>query len=200
MSQKPQNINNFIVENEVRNNLKNELQSIYSQTKDILNDLDEIWNINLKLLISWGAALGGIMLPVKSWIEKEYPELSYEEVILVLAGAIVGVYYDNETTINNIVRKIKSKNLFEEFKQSFKISKLLSKSLTNLLNDFGIYGNENSDMIGLAFVLPLLDDLKSIVNKGDTKQIAHEIINSGVILTSNSQLKFFLTKLSKFSE
>lgn len=200
MSQKPQNINNFIVENEVRNNLKNELQSIYSQTKDILNDLDEIWNINLKLLTSWGAALGGIMLPVKSWIEKEYPELSYEEVILVLAGAIVGVYYDNETTINNIVRKIKSKNLFEEFKQSFKISKLLSKSLTNLLNDFGIYGNENSDMIGLAFVLPLLDDLKSIVNKGDTKQIAHEIINSGVILTSNSQLKFFLTKLSKFSE
>jgi RNAse (barnase) inhibitor barstar len=200
MSQKPQNINNFIVENEVRNNLKNELQSIYSQTKDILNDLDEIWNINLKLLTSWGAALGGIMLPVKSWIEKEYPELSYEEVILVLAGAIVGVYYDNETTINNIVRKIKSKNLFEEFKQSFKISKLLSKSLTNLLNDFGIYGNENSDMIGLAFILPLLDDLKSIVNQGDTKQIANEIINSGVILTSNSQLKFFLTKLSKFSE
>jgi uncharacterized membrane protein YqgA involved in biofilm formation len=200
MSQKPQNINNFIVENEVRNNLKNELQSIYSQTKDILNDLDEIWNINLKLLTSWGAALGGIMLPVKSWIEKEYPELSYEEVILVLAGAIVGVYYDNETTINNIVRKIKSKNLFEEFKQSFKISKLLSKSLTNLLNDFGIYGNENSDMIGLAFILPLLDDLKSIVNQGNIKQIANEIINSGVILTSSSQLKFFLTKLSKFSE
>jgi hypothetical protein len=200
MSQKPQNINNFIVENEVRNNLKNELQSIYSQTKDILNDLDEIWDINLKLLTSWGAALGGIMLPVKSWIEKEYPELSYEEVILVLAGAIVGVYYDNETTINNIVRKIKSKNLFEEFKQSFKISKLLSKSLTNLLNDFGIYGNENSDMIGLAFILPLLDDLKSIVNQGNIKQIANEIINSGVILTSNSQLKFFLTKLSKFSE
>jgi uncharacterized membrane protein YqgA involved in biofilm formation len=200
MSQKPQNINNFIVENKVRNNLKNELQSIYSQTKDILNDLDEIWDINLKLLTSWGAALGGIMLPVKSWIEKEYPELSYEEVILVLAGAIVGVYYDNETTINNIVRKIKSKNLFEEFKQSFKISKLLSKSLTNLLNDFGIYGNENSDMIGLAFILPLLDDLKSIVNQGNIKQIANEIINSGVILTSNSQLKFFLTKLSKFSE
>jgi uncharacterized membrane protein YqgA involved in biofilm formation len=200
MSQKPQNINNFIVENEVRNNLKNELQSIYSQTKDILNDLNEIWNINLKLLTSWGAALGGIMLPVKSWIEKEYPELSYEEVILVLAGAIVGVYYDNETTINNIVRKIKSKNLFEEFKQSFKISKLLSKSLTNLLNDFGIYGNENSDMIGLAFILPLLDDLKSIVNQGNIKQIANEIINSGVILTSSSQLKFFLTKLSKFSE
>jgi uncharacterized membrane protein YqgA involved in biofilm formation len=200
MSQKPQNINNFIIENEVRNNLKNELQSIYSQTKDILNDLDEIWNINLKLLTSWGAALGGIMLPVKSWIEKEYPELSYEEVILVLAGAIVGVYYDNETTINNIVRKIKSKNLFEEFKQSFKISKLLSKSLTNLLNDFGIYGNENSDMIGLAFILPLLDDLKSIVNQGNIKQIANEIINSGVILTSSSQLKFFLTKLSKFSE
>jgi uncharacterized membrane protein YqgA involved in biofilm formation len=200
MSQKPQNINNFIVENEVRNNLKNELQSIYSQTKDILNDLDEIWDINLKLLTSWGAALGGIMLPVKSWIEKEYPELSYEEVILVLAGAIVGVYYDNETTINNIVRKIKSKNLFGEFKQSFKISKLLSKSLTNLLNDFGIYGNENSDMIGLAFILPLLDDLKSIVNQGNIKQIANEIINSGVILTSNSQLKFFLTKLSKFSE
>jgi|694.fasta_scaffold05468_49 uncharacterized membrane protein YqgA involved in biofilm formation len=200
MSQKPQNINNFIIENEVRNNLKNELQSIYSQTKDILNDLNEIWNINLKLLTSWGAALGGIMLPVKSWIEKEYPELSYEEVILVLAGAIVGVYYDNETTINNIVRKIKSKNLFEEFKQSFKISKLLSKSLTNLLNDFGIYGNENSDMIGLAFILPLLDDLKSIVNQGNIKQIANEIINSGVILTSSSQLKFFLTKLSKFSE
>jgi uncharacterized membrane protein YqgA involved in biofilm formation len=154
----------------------------------------------LKLLTSWGAALGGIMLPVKSWIEKEYPELSYEEVILVLAGAIVGVYYDNETTINNIVRKIKSKNLFEEFKQSFKISKLLSKSLTNLLNDFGIYGNENSDMIGLAFILPLLDDLKSIVNQGNIKQIANEIINSGVILTSSSQLKFFLTKLSKFSE
>ena len=102
----------------VQHNLAHNLRSLYLDSKDILSDFDKTWNLNLKLLSTWGAALGGVMLPMKNWIEQKYPELSYEQVILVLMGSIISFFYDNEYFISAIVKKIKKEGLMEEFKKS----------------------------------------------------------------------------------
>ncbi len=46
-----------------------------------------------------------------------------------------------------------------------------------------------------AFVLPILDDLKSKVTSENVESLAKELVGTGVLLTSTSKMKFFLSKL-----
>lgn len=183
----------------VQHNLAHNLRSLYLDSKDILSDFDKTWNLNLKLLSTWGAALGGVMLPMKNWIEQKYPELSYEQVILVLMGSIISFFYDNEYFISDIVKKIKKEGLMEEFKQSTIVSQKLINSLTNLLNKMNFFGNDNVDYLSFAYVLPMLEDLKKEISIDNLDAVSNRIYNSGVVLTNKSNIKFFLRKLIELS-
>ena len=183
----------------VQHNLAHNLRSLYLDSKDILSDFDKTWNLNLKLLSTWGAALGGVMLPMKNWIEQKYPELSYEQVILVLMGSIISFFYDNEYFISAIVKKIKKEGLMEEFKQSTIVSQKLVNSLTNLLNKMNFVGNDNVDYLSFAYVLPMLEDLKKGISIDNLDAVSNRIYSSGVVLTNKSSIKFFLRKLIELS-
>ena len=183
----------------VQHNLAHNLRSLYLDSKDILSDFDKTWNLNLKLLSTWGAALGGVMLPMKNWIEQKYPELSYEQVILVLMGSIISFFYDNEYFISAIVKKIKKEGLMEEFKQSTIVSQKLVNSLTSLLNEMNYFGNDNVDYLSFAYVLPMLEDLKKGISIDNLDAVSNRIYSSGVVLTNKSSIKFFLRKLIELS-
>jgi len=183
----------------VQDNLAQDLMSLYLDSKSIVNDFDKTWDLNLKLLSTWGAALGGVMLPMKNWIEQKYPELSYEQVILVLMGSIISFFYDNEYFISAIVKKIKKEGLMEEFKQSTIVSQKLINSLTSLLNEMNYFGNDNVDYLSFAYVLPMLEDLKKGISIDNLDAVSNRIYSSGVVLTNKSNIKFFLRKLIELS-
>lgn len=179
----------------VQDNLAQDLMSLYLDSKKILNDFDKSWDLNLKLLSTWGAALGGIMLPMKNWIEQKYPDLSYEQVILVLMGSIISFFYDNEYFINSIVKKIKKEGLLEELKQSTIVSQRLISTLKTLLNKMNFFGSDNVDYLSFAYLLPMLEDLKKEISIDNLDSVSNQIYNSGVVLTNKSNIKFFLRKL-----
>jgi hypothetical protein len=189
-----------LLKESVQDKLSQDLMILYSDSKKILNDFDEIWDLNLKLLSTWGAALGGIMLPMKKWIEEKFPQLSYKQVILVLMGSIVGFYYDNEYFITNILRKIKKEGLLDQFKQSVIMAQRLNNSLNTLLDNIHFYGDDFVDYLSFAFVLPMMEDLKNFVNSDNLEIISDRMVNSGFILTSKSKMKFFLSKLLELSQ
>jgi len=189
-----------LLKESVQDKLSQDLMILYSDSKKILNDFDDIWDLNLKLLSTWGAALGGIMLPMKKWIEEKFPQLSYKQVILVLMGSIVGFYYDNEYFITNILRKIKKEGLLDQFKQSVIMAQRLNNSLNTLLDNIHFYGDDFVDYLSFAFVLPMMEDLKNSVNSDNLEIISDRMVNSGFILTSKSKMKFFLSKLLELSQ
>lgn len=183
----------------VGGNLDQDLMTLYIESKKVLNDFDKFWNLNLKLLSTWGAALGGIMLPTKNWIEQKYPDLSYEQVILVLMGSIIGFFYDNEYFINTILKKIKKEGLLEEFKYASLVSQKLMDSLYSLLEKVDFNSRDNVDYVSFAFVLPILNDLKKSVSQENLDELTKKIISSGVVLSSSSKVRFFLSKLLQFA-
>lgn len=179
--------------------LDQDLMTLYIESKKILNDFEKFWNLNLKLLSTWGAALGGIMLPIKNWIEQKYPDLSYEQVILVLMGSIIGFFYDNDYFINTILKKIKKEGLLNELKSALLVSQKLMNSLNSLLEKMHFNSRDNVDYVSFAFVLPILDDLKKTVSQENLDELTKKIISSGVVLSSSSKVRFFLSKLLQFA-
>jgi hypothetical protein len=188
-----------LLKESVQDKLTQDLMILYSDSKKILNDFDKIWDLNLKLLSTWGAALGGIMLPMKKWIEEKFPQLSYKQVILVLMGSIVGFYYDNEYFITNILRKIKKEGLLDQFKQSVIMAQRLNNSLNTLLDEMQFYGDDFVDYLSFAFVLPMMEDLKNSITSDNLEIISDRMVSSGFILTSKLKMKFFLRKLLELS-
>jgi hypothetical protein len=188
-----------LLKESVQDKLTQDLMILYSDSKKILNDFDKIWDLNLKLLSTWGAALGGIMLPMKKWIEEKFPQLSYKQVILVLMGSIVGFYYDNEYFITNILRKIKKEGLLDQFKQSVIMAQRLNNSLNTLLDEMQFYGDDFVDYLSFAFVLPMMEDLKNSITSDNLEIISDKMVSSGFILTSKLKMKFFLRKLLELS-
>lgn len=184
----------------VQDNLGQNLMSLYLDSKKVLNDFEENWDLNLKLLSTWGAALGGIMLPMKNWIEQKYPDLSYEQVILVLMGSIISFFYDNEYFINAIVKKIKKEGLLDELKQSTIVSQKLISTLKTLLNKMNFFGSDNVDYLSFAYVLPMLEDLKKEISTDNLDSVSNQIYNSGVVLTNKSNIQFFLRKLIELTQ
>ena len=188
-----------LLKESVQDKLTQDLMILYSDSKKILNDFDKIWDLNLKLLSTWGAALGGIMLPMKKWIEEKFPQLSYKQVILVLMGSIVGFYYDNEYFITNILRKIKKEGLLDQFKQSVIMAQRLNNSLNTLLDEMQFYGDDFVDYLSFAFVLPMMEDLKNSITSDNLEIISDRMVSSGFILISKLKLNFFLRKLLELS-
>lgn len=188
-----------LLKESVQDKLTQDLMILYSDSKKILNDFDKIWDLNLKLLSTWGAALGGIMLPMKKWIEEKFPQLSYKQVILVLMGSIVGFYYDNEYFITNILRKIKKEGLLDQFKQSVIMAQRLNNSLNTLLDEMQFYGDDFVDYLSFAFVLPMMEDLKNSITSDNLEIISDRMVSSGFILISKLKMKFFLRKLLELS-
>ena len=86
----------------------------------ILEDCYQVWKLNAKFLVTWGASLGGLILPLKNWIETNHPELSYEQVILLLLGIASNFFYDNEVFIKKVLKKIHQEGLVDTFKKVFK--------------------------------------------------------------------------------
>lgn len=181
--------------------LGKDLIEMHNQMVKILEDCYQVWKLNAKFLVTWGASLGGLILPLKNWIETNHPELSYEHVILLLLGISSNFFYDNEVFIKKVLKKIHQEGLVDVFKKIFKKTKELKKSLEELLSGLKNFTIDMSSIVSYAFILPILSDLVNLFNEGDFEEnvqlITTRILASGVVLISGVSLSNLLTKLFK---
>lgn len=181
--------------------LGKDLIEMHDQMVKILEDCHQVWKLNAKFLVTWGASLGGLILPLKNWIETNHPELTYEQVILLLLGVASNFFYDNEVFIKKVLKKIHQEGLVDVFKKVFKKTKELKKSLEELLMGLKNFTINMSSIVSYAFILPILSDLINMVGEGDfeenVKLITTRILASGVVLISGVSLANLLTELFK---
>lgn len=181
--------------------LGKDLIEMHDQMVKILEDCHQVWKLNAKFLVTWGASLGGLILPLKNWIETNHPELTYEQVILLLLGVASNFFYDNEVFIKKVLKKIHQEGLVDVFKKVFKKTKELKKSLEELLMGLKNFTINMSSIVSYAFILPILSDLVNMVSEGDfdenVRLITTRILASGVVLISGVSLANLLTELFK---
>lgn len=190
----------LLLESQITSLGKN-LIGMHDQMVKILEDCYQVWKLNAKFLVTWGASLGGLILPLKNWIETNHPELSYEQVILLLLGISSNFFYDNEVFIKKVLKKIHQEGLVDVFKKVFKKTKELKKSLEELLRGLKNFTINMSSIVSYAFILPILSDLVNMAGEGDFEEnirlITTRILASGVVLISGVSLANLLTELFK---
>lgn len=198
-----QNQLNVIVEQNSPNDITDNLRKLYDFTRELIDKSMSVWGLNAKFLITWGAALGGMILPLKNWLETQNFEITKEQTFLLLLGIACNYYYDNSDFIRKVMQKIKDEGLLDIFKKLYQKSEELKNGLVEFLRSLKIFGDSMTSIMSYAFVLPILGDIYQMVGGEDifesAKIISQRIAASGVVLIVGHSLTSFIEKILRLS-
>ena len=191
----------LIVES-VSENMKSIQDESVELTKKIVSDTYKQTGINLSMLLTWGASIGGFISPVSQWLQGKNPELSDGDISLILVSVISVIFYENKEIIKNLVKQLKERNLLNYFKLTLKKAKDLESTFLAFIKSLNIVSFNMLSMLSYAFLVPLLPLIYDMVSQkhftmSDVEMIARSIAGYGLITTGGNFLKHVIEKILK---
>lgn len=191
----------LIVES-VSENMKSIQDESVELTKKIVSDTYKQTGINLSMLLTWGASIGGFISPVSQWLQGKSPELSDADLSLIMVSVISVIFYENKNVLKDLVEHLKNRNLLNYFKLALKKTKDLEKTFLAFIQSLNIVSFNMLSMLSYAFLVPLLPLIYNMVSQGhfnstDVDMIVRSIAGYGLITTTGNFLKQVIDRLVK---
>lgn len=192
----------IILEQQNPHNLNDDMNELYSFTKSLVEKAKTIYGINLKLLLTWGAAVGGLVMPLSDFIQTGSFDLSEDQEVLLLVGAACSFFYDNAKMLRSVYEKIEMEGLGEVFKEVLLKGKNLKEAFIKFMIASSITIGSLLEIMGYAFLIPIITDLQQIANNNSDLTaigilIAKRLVASGVIVVGQVALAKTITKILK---
>jgi hypothetical protein len=182
-----------------------EFGNILRQNSDIGKlisaQIKEITGGDKAALLTFGASIGGLMGPVGDFLEGKYPSMNYVEISLLLTGALATFFYNSPKLIDKIKDIVKEKGLETEFDVTLSKTKELNEAFFYFMESLNITLFKISNILGFAFLIPLLPYIHQIsegkLSIMDIDKIITILLSYGVLTISSSTLKEIMIKLIK---
>ena len=183
----------------------NELGDVVKQNenlgKTITSKIKELIGIDKVGLLTFGATIGGFIAPVNQFIEGNYPQMSDVDISLLLTGIAATFFYNTTKLMEKIKSLISEKGLESEFEETLSKTKKLHSSFFDFMESLNITLFKVSNVLGFAFLIPLLPYIHEIAQNNLSSEDIHKIIKSmlsyGVITVSSVVFKEVMIKLIK---
>ena len=124
----------LILQEQDQSKMTDYMKDMYSFTSKLVEKEKKIYGLNLRLLLTWGASVGGFVLPLDNFIKTGRFNLTEEQQVLILIGIASTYFYDNSRAIKLILKKIKAEGLEDVFKEVLIKSKNLKNSFFKFLD------------------------------------------------------------------
>lgn len=176
------------------------MKTMYSFTKNISNRVSKVYSLNVKMLLTWGTAVGGLVMPLDKFIRDGNFELTDDQRYLVLAGIAFITFYENKAGLVKILKKIKEEGLEDVFRSVLEKSKDLKSSFKGFLSSLNITVSTFMDTVAYSFLIPIIMDIQYIAsNTSSPKEsailIAERLVASGVVVIGAQVLSQVIKKI-----
>ena len=183
-------------------NFSSDLKKLKSFTNNLVARVMRAYEINIKMLLTWGTSIGGFVMPLDNFIKTGNFDLSEDEIALILAGVAFTVFYETKRGLSSIMKKIRENDLEESFLIVLDKGVELKQSFYKFLSVARVTSSTLLETVAYAFLIPIVPDIQSLAHSNnDHKQvilfIVERIIASGVILLSKEVLTSVITKIMK---
>jgi hypothetical protein len=184
---------NYLVENKDTDIIEKNISELESFSKKIYSDAKIKFGIDLKLLLTWGTAVGGLVAPLDNFIKTSDLSVTDDQASLILIGIITTLFFDNEELFSKVYTKIKEEGIEKQFMTVLRKGQDLKKSFINFLLSLNISINNISGLIRYSFLIPIISDLQNYVSDVSdvtetAKMISARILASGAVLVSSDIL------------
>jgi hypothetical protein len=191
----------LITESQLRTLLTEEERSMFGNymkrlntfTKQIVNRTFKSYGINLRMLLTWGTSVGGLVLPLDRFLRNQNFDLTEDQRMLVLAGLAFSLFFESKRPAGKLFSAIKEEGLEEIFKVGLRKGSQLKDAFLNFMGSLGTGSASFIDTIAYSFMIPIITDIQSVLM--DTQDIneaailiAERLIASGVVLMSSQAL------------
>ena len=183
----------IILQEQDKSNMSDNMKELYSFTSNLITRAKKNYGLNLKLLLTWGASVGGLVMPLDNFIRTGRFELTEPQATLILIGVASTYFYDNAKTLKLIHDKIKEEGIQDTFKEVLIKAKNLKESFGKFLNSANITLGSTMELLTYSFLIPIISDIQEVSYSGDNVglaavTIAKRLLASGVIIVSRIAL------------
>ena len=176
------------------------MKTMYSFTKNLANRVSKVYTLNVKMLLTWGTAVGGLEMPLDQFIKSGEFDLSDDQRYLVLAGIAFILFFDNKKGLVKILEKIKEEGLEDVFRKTLEKGKDLKSSFKGFLSSLNVSVSSFMDTVAYSFLIPIILDIQNIAESSvDPKEagllIAERLVSSGIVVIGAQALSQVIRKI-----
>jgi hypothetical protein len=178
-----------------------ELKEIRAFTKELQRKSREQFGTNFKFLATWGAAIGGIMMPIQQYLDSGSFQINDTEKILILIGVGSIIFFESEDKIKKLIKLVEEKGLINVFSQVLQKGEMLRDVFLSFMDSLNITLQTLTNVLGYAFLIPVLPMLLDFAQSGYTEKELRELLLRFAYFTSISisgiALKEVVSKIVK---
>jgi hypothetical protein len=185
---------------EEKSMLGNYMKQLNTFTKQIVNRAFKSYGINLRMLLTWGTAVGGMVIPLDQFLRNQNFDLTEDQRMLVLAGLAFSLFFETKRPSMKLFSVIKEEGLEEIFKVGLRKGSQLKEAFLNFMSSVGTGSSSFIDTIAYSFMIPIITDIQSVIMETQDIDeaailIAERLIASGVVLMSSQALTETVKKI-----
>ena len=183
-----------------KSKLSGYMKKLHSFTNNIVNRVSKSYGLNLKMLMTWGTSVGGMVMPLDNYLRTGNFDLTDDQRYLVLAGIAFIMFYENKRGLTKILEKIKEEGLEDVFKSGLEKANDLKDSFKSFLSSINVTVGSFLDTVAYSFLIPIILDIQSVASGStDLKEasimITERLIASGVVVVSGKVLASVIKKI-----
>jgi hypothetical protein len=182
--------------------LTDSIKILNEYTVNLVKQLKTFYNLNFKMLLTWGASVGGLMMPLDNFIKSGNFNLNDREEILILGAVASILFSENKKNIDILLKKIKEDGLLDIFQIILNKGEELKSSFVNFLKSLKVSVGSFMEMTAYAFLIPILFDVLSVADKSTSIRqgsllIAERILASGLVFIAKEAIYNVIRKIIK---
>jgi hypothetical protein len=183
----------LLLQEEEKSQLGLYVKNMYAFTKQMLNKVFKSYGINLRMLLTWGTSVGGLVLPLDQYLRTQHMELTEEQRMLVLVGIIFALFFETKRPFTKIMSLIKENGLENIFQDGLQKGTQLRDAFTNFLSSANTGVGTFLEAIAYSFLIPIITDVQSVLGQTEDIEtaailIAERLLAAGVILIGRQTL------------
>jgi hypothetical protein len=189
-----------ILTEEERSRMDGYMKQLNLFTKQIVNRVLKSYGLNLRMLLTWGTSVGGMVLPLDQYLRTGDFDLTESQRMLILAGIAFTLFFETKRPLEKLLKLIKDEGLTEVYKNGVSKGKELKESFLNFMASVNVSTGSFMDTVAYSFLIPIITDIQILaMSSGNPKEtaimIAERLVASGVVIIGSQALSRTIKKI-----
>jgi hypothetical protein len=189
-----------ILTEEERSRMDGYMKQLNLFTKQIVNRVLKSYGLNLRMLLTWGTSVGGMVLPLDQYLRTGDFDLNENQRMLVLAGIAFTLFFETKRPLEKLLKLIKDEGLMDVYENGVAKGKELKDAFLNFMASVNVSTGSFMDTIAYSFLIPIITDIQILaMSGGDTKEtaimIAQRLAASGFVIIGSQVLSRTIKKI-----
>ncbi len=191
----------IILKENFKSDVISKVESFKKYTSDIVNDLKTSMNFNFRFGVTYGAGIGVMLNHVIEHMHEKYSGLSDTDIKMLAITAIMVVFFESKDLIK-MENEVEKKGLDNELVEAVHFTESLKTKFSKILKAVGSSFLRSADIVGYAFLLPILGEFTKFLQSNnvsdiDFNTIAKSLSEATGIIIGGHVLKRMFNSLSE---